>query len=241
MMGAGLPEPVIAIDRSIEIVQGLRGGAGASPLNVQWSTESHTMMNPATAEFPIRTLELAGYAGQFHDIVEDAGKLVSRLDTTQLLWSPEPGRWSITQCLDHLNVVAQRLHPVLNARISEAKERGLMAPGPFRHSMLGNFFIRMVEPPYKLKVPVPIDLVEAEEVKDPQEVLATFLHMKEQMLAMLVRADGLDLKAVTINSPFRRPLRLSLGQWFGFIAAHDRRHLWQAWNVRRDAKFPGHS
>lgn len=203
--------------------------------------KSHTVMNPAIAEFPIRTPELSGYAGEFHAILEDADKLCSGLDAGQLLWSPEPGRWSITQCLDHLNVVAQRLHPVLNARISEGQERGMTAPGPFRHSMLGNFFIRMVEPPYKMKVPVPIDLVEKEEPKDPQEVLAAFHRLKDEMFAMLVRADGLDLKAITINSPFRRPLRLSLGQWFGFIAAHDRRHLWQAWNVRRDSRFPGRS
>lgn len=241
MMGTAWPEPVIKMIRHHPIVPMLGARPVASPLGIQWSMKPHIMMNPATAEFPIHTPELAGYAGQFHAIVEDAGRLVARLDTAQLLWSPEPGRWSITQCLDHLNVVGERLHPVLNARISEAKERGMLAPGPFRHSMLGNFFIRMVEPPYKLKVPVPIDLVEEAEVKDPEEVIARFLHMKEQMLAMLVRADGLDLGAVTINSPFRRPLRLSLGQWFGFIAAHDRRHLWQAWNVRRDAGFPGRS
>ena len=27
-------------------------------------------------------------------------------------------------------------------------------------------------------------------------------------------------------------------EWFAFLVAHERRHLWQAWNVRRHPEFP---
>jgi hypothetical protein len=35
-----------------------------------------------------------------------------------------------------------------------------------------------------------------------------------------------------------RLVKISLGQVFPFIAAHERRHLWQARRVREDANFP---
>jgi hypothetical protein len=31
---------------------------------------------------------------------------------------------------------------------------------------------------------------------------------------------------------------MGLGPCFAFLAAHERRHLWQAWQVRKDPGFP---
>jgi len=46
------------------------------------------------------------------------------------------------------------------------------------------------------------------------------------------RDDGLDLAHVRTISPVNRLLRMPLGAYFDFFIAHDRRHLWQARNVR---------
>ncbi len=48
----------------------------------------------------------------------------------------------------------------------------------------------------------------------------------------LMRADGLDLARVRVISPVSRCFRLPLGAYFAFVMAHDRRHLWQARQVR---------
>lgn len=194
-------------------------------------------MISAATKSTIQAAELQQYEREFRAIVADATGLVSGLDRGRLNWRPGPARWSITGCLAHLNVVAERMLPVMHRRIEDALDTGIFAEGPFRHSRSGNFFLRMLEPPYRLKVPVPVDLAAASE-HDPWEVITTFNKLHEQIGLELMRADGLDLAGITITSPFRRPLRLSLGQWFGFLAAHDRRHLWQARNVRREPGFP---
>jgi len=35
-----------------------------------------------------------------------------------------------------------------------------------------------------------------------------------------------------------KSLKLGLGPCFAFLIAHERRHLWQAWQVRKDERFP---
>jgi hypothetical protein len=43
---------------------------------------------------------------------------------------------------------------------------------------------------------------------------------------------------VRTASPAAPLFFLTLGQCFGALAAHDRRHLWQARRVREDPHFP---
>jgi hypothetical protein len=53
------------------------------------------------------------------------------------------------------------------------------------------------------------------------------------------RSSGLDLGRIKFRSPLIPLLRLSLGTWFQFLLAHERRHLWQARQVRQELRFPG--
>jgi hypothetical protein len=46
------------------------------------------------------------------------------------------------------------------------------------------------------------------------------------------RADGLDLRRVKVPTPIVRLLKMSLGSTLAQAAAHERRHLAQAWRVR---------
>ena len=48
--------------------------------------------------------ELQDYARQFEAVTQEARDLAAGLSPAQWSWRPEPGRWSIAECLDHLNV-----------------------------------------------------------------------------------------------------------------------------------------
>ena len=54
--------------------------------------------------------------------------------------------------------------------------------------------------------------------------------------AFLQRFSNVDLARIRFPNPFIPGLRFSLATGVHVIAAHDRRHLWQAWNVRRAAE-----
>jgi hypothetical protein len=52
--------------------------------------------------------------------------------------------------------------------------------------------------------------------------------------------DGaeLDLNRIRFHNPFVATLRFTVGAGLLIIAAHNRRHLWQAEQVRQAAGFP---
>src|SRR6266545_284985 len=61
--------------------------------------------------------------------------------------------------------------------------------------------------------------------------------VRDQLAERVRQADGLDLARVRTISPVNSLLRLPLGAYFNFILAHDRRHLWQARQVRNAPGF----
>ena len=69
----------------------------------------------------------------------------------QFNWSPDPGRWSIGQCLDHLNTVDGRDLGPLRAAIEVGRSRKLTRAGPFTYGFLSRKFVASMEPPVKRK------------------------------------------------------------------------------------------
>jgi hypothetical protein len=62
--------------------------------------------------------------------------------------------------------------------------------------------------------------------------------LQEQLLGRVRLSNGLDLARIRVDAPGRGFLRLNLMELLLFLAAHERRHLAQAWQVRRDPRFP---
>ena len=65
------------------------------------------------------------------------------------------------------------------------------------------------------------------------DAVAAFLRRREDVRAFLRRFAAIDLAGVRFPNPFIRGVRFSLATGLHVIAAHERRHLWQAWRVRQ--------
>jgi hypothetical protein len=61
--------------------------------------------------------------------------------------------------------------------------------------------------------------------------MAAFRAYQVQYIDRLRQASGLDLARARVSSPAARWLTMSLGSGFALMAAHERRHLWQARRV----------
>ncbi len=180
-----------------------------------------------------RTLstELENYRAEFEAIKMDARGLVENLSDKDFNWRPAPGAWSIAECLAHLNVTGQFYLPRIDRRIREAREARTLGKGPFRYGPLHRMFVRGAGPQAKLKfkapkifTPMPEHLLLV--------VVPAFMNLQDQFIERLYGVEGLHLRRVKIASPVSRFLRISLGQVFPFVAAHERRHLWQAHRVK---------
>lgn len=193
-------------------------------------------MSKSAASSPSLTEELKDYRDQFQNIQEDATELTAALSDEQFNWRPSPKQWSISECLAHLNVVDGMDLDTLRNAVEQGQKAGIFGKGPFRYGIVSRWFVRFMDAPPKFKVSAPkIYTPPSNRARD--QVIADFTAIHDQLLDLISKANGLDLARIKVPSPLGR-FKFSLGQRIALIAAHDRRHLWQAWEVRRHLNFP---
>jgi DinB family protein len=176
--------------------------------------------------------QLADYVQQVGAIKADAQTFVPDLSPAAFNWTPGPSRWSIGQCLDHLNVGIRKTLPAFDAAIEQAWENGWVGEGPFEYGRWATWMIASMEPPPRMRMRTSKILVPSTSSDLRQEeVFPEFLRLRDALIERLESARGLDLRRARVISPINRLFRVNLGGYFGFIIAHDRRHLWQARQV----------
>lgn len=162
----------------------------------------------------------------------DARALVDGLDEAGGTWRQAPGRWSVAECLDHLAVANRVYLAAMSGPAEDARAKRRMRRGPARPGILGGLFVRSLEPPVRVKTPNP-RLIVPRTSPPLDDAFRAFLASQEQVRAFVRKVADLDLAGVMFPNPFIGGLRWSLATGLHVIPAHDRRHLWQAWNVRR--------
>jgi hypothetical protein len=167
----------------------------------------------------------------------DAQALVTGLAEEQGGWRAEAGSWSVAECLDHLAVTNRVYLCVMKDPAIRAREQGKLRRGPAAPGFLGHWFVRTMEPPvkapFRMKAPRAIEPRVAPPLAN---AFAGFRTTQNEVRAFLLEYADLDLAAVRFPNPFLRGIRLSLATGLHVITAHERRHLWQAWRVRRAAE-----
>lgn len=176
--------------------------------------------------------ELTSNVQQIQSIVE---KEFLCLTPALLLQAPEPGRWSIAQCLEHLNTYNRYYIPALEKAILHGQKQGAIAKTVFRSGWLGNYFTRLMQPRiddqkaarfqaqknYKPSV----DL-------NTHAVLDEFLAHQQQLLILLRRAEYIDIERYKVSVSIAKWVKMSVGDTFRFLIAHEQRHILQAERVK---------
>ena len=176
----------------------------------------------------IRELEQA-----FDAIERDARTLVSGLTAEQGIWRPAPGAWSVAECLDHLASGHRVYLRAMETAAAPALARGRRRRRPALPGLIGGWFVRTLEPPVKprFKMTAPLKAVPRESPA-LSDAFQQFFATHNEARAFLRKYADIDLAGIRFANPFIRGIRFSLATGLHVIAAHERRHLWQAWNVR---------
>ncbi len=157
----------------------------------------------------------------------------------QLRFVPGRGRWSILGNVEHLVRVGREQAAAVAEVIERGRREGRRRRGAFRAAGWERWFIALVEPPYRLRMPTLRRYV-ADGDLDPGDVRRRFGVLQDELAALIAAADGLDLDGLRGPLPYLSLWNpsLSLGHWFVYIAAHERRHLAQIERIRRDPALP---
>jgi len=181
--------------------------------------------------------DLADFLLQLDEIDADADKLIAGLTEDQFHWSPVASRWSIAQCLVHLNIMGRRYLPALDETIERANAENLASRGPFRYGFVERWIAHATEPPPGIRLRTP----SSARPPDDQPIVGVsvnFRLVQDELRKRIRAANGLDLARAKVTSPFVKSLKMGLGPCFAFLLAHERRHLWQGWQVRKHQAFP---
>lgn len=174
---------------------------------------------------------------QFETTVQDARALAGSLSDAELNWHPAPGSWSIGQCLQHLATGTDEVLPAIDRTIATARERQLVSQGPVRYGLLARMMVQSMEPPVKWRMKTNRMFQPRAEPLQRDAVLVELTASRGRMLDRVRQSTGLDLRRAIVVSPVSWLIRVPLGAYLAFLAAHDRRHLWQARQVRAASGF----
>ncbi len=147
--------------------------------------------------------------------------------TGHLQHHPGPGRWSPAECLAHLNLSNRAYLRVLDSAIERLREKKVLGDGPFHLNWNARLLKYWLEPPSRLRLPTSAPF-QPMAVKDPAEALEEFQAIGKVLEENLDSSRGLALDGVKLVSPFTEKMKYNAYSAFVLIAAHNRRHLWQA-------------
>lgn len=171
--------------------------------------------------------------GELQAIRNRALQLVNHLKPDQLTRRPDPTKWSIAECLAHLNLTAAMAQPKIAAAIQQGKQANITGAGPFSAGIIGRLLIWVAEPPPKFNLRAPKYISPAVAHADPAQVIADFQKFQDGWEKLIRDCEGLDQKRVKVASLFPGMPRLRLAAPIPWLLAHQRRHLAQAEDIKR--------
>jgi hypothetical protein len=168
-----------------------------------------------------------------------ADAIASQVTDEQFHWRPRGGQgWSIAQCLDHLAIVNMLYSAPIQSAIDDARARAWMREGPAAPGFFGRRFVASQEPPVRRRLLAPGRVKPAAATRSREEILAAYHHAHAVVRRAISSAGGVDINRATFPNPFLRIVRMRVSTALLVLAAHDRRHLWQAEQVRAAQGFP---
>lgn len=174
--------------------------------------------------------QLEALAEEFLEALDRLHLLAEGVAANRWAYRTDPRRWSVAECVDHLNLTSLAYRPLLERAVGEARALGGPSPSRHRHTPLGWLLWRTMGPPVRLRtktLPAFVPTVTA----PAEELVAEFERLQDLQMAQLRAADGLPLGRVRITSPFNARVRYNLYSCFAILARHQHRHLWQAQQV----------
>ncbi len=158
------------------------------------------------------------------------------LTEAQLRWKPAPGKWSIVECLQHLNL-AERFY-IRNIQ-HKVDQLGMIQTNPIDQAIesdwIGKAMLYVIDPQVKIKLPAPGMLRprRAEDL-DPTDVVNQFVELQILLRDLLNKAVYLDWNQDKVMTMYGNWLKIRLGDAVRMLVAHTERHMNQAMRVKAE-------
>lgn len=145
-----------------------------------------------------------------------------------LNWRPGEEKWSVLECLEHLNLYGDFYLPKIEQKM---KNNSHLPAEKFSAGLLGDYFAKSMLPKKKL------NKMKTFKDKNPlgsqldKRTIDRFIDQQKQWLELLNRARRANLSKVKVPITISKWITLKLGDAFRFNIYHHQRHIEQARKV----------
>jgi len=145
-----------------------------------------------------------------------------------------PERWSVAECVAHLNVTSEAFLPLLTAAVEQAQAMSSPPQVRYRRDVFGWLLWRTMGPPVRFAIATPAAFVPAADLP-PATLLEEFDRLQTAQVDLLRAVDGKPISEIHVASPFAPGRTYNLYSCFSILPRHQHRHLWQAEGIWKSA------
>jgi hypothetical protein len=179
----------------------------------------------------VNAFDPSGWLQAAADIEAELTLLVTPLSEAQFHAPPRAGGWSVGYCIEHLVLTGQAFLPKWDMALKEAGKES-HGKETFRYGWCQRAILRYAADPSKWKHKTAPAFVPCSR-HSIEETVDRFLGTHKEFVRRVVSSRGLDVMRTRVQSPFVSWIRYALGFSFDLVLAHERRHLRQAFRIRR--------
>ena len=176
--------------------------------------------------------QLQSIADEYRAAGERLRKLASVAPEQWWTRRAHPDRWSVAECVAHLNLTAAVYLPLLDDALDRARALDARPSGSYRRDPVGWMLWRTMGPPVRIKTKTTAPFVPTN-VRSVTALIQEFEQLQREQLKRVESADGLPLNDVRVVSPFNAKVKYNLYSCFSILPRHEHRHLWQAEEVAK--------
>jgi hypothetical protein len=178
--------------------------------------------------------QLAKIVADFKEVEQRLDRLVASVAEERWSVRRNPDRWSVGECIAHLNLTAHAYVPVLTAAW-EAHPPIEPPPARYRRDFMGWMLGYAVGPMPGIgkfrfgRFKTPATFVPGDATREI--TLSDFAAMQDAQIQLTKLAEGRPLEDIRIVSPFDAKVTYNAYSCLVLLPRHQRRHMWQAEQV----------
>ncbi|MGD8415218.1 MAG: DinB family protein [Candidatus Latescibacterota bacterium] len=142
----------------------------------------------------------------------------------QLKLKPHKNSWSALETAEHVRLTNELYLNVLPEVIESADKSN--PDEPFRPRIFGRLFIKLVSPDPTFKVKT-VSAATPDSHSTDLDSLQKLIGQQDDLLAVLAKADQVNLNRTKVKSPLNGLVKFTLGEALSVMVLHQLRHLQQ--------------
>lgn len=166
------------------------------------------------------------------------------LSVQQLNWREAPHKWSILECIAHLNYVADFYFPPIFKAIKYAKIKGSSPQKSFTRSWLGHYYVSKMRLRRNNQVKKAIEtsqkytpVLNVNKQLSKKEIFDNFVANQKTLMHILAQAKSINIEKTRVYAFFFNLVSVRFGDMLKILVYHNERHIVQAQRVLYHDQF----